>query len=293
MKFIRRNGGFSLVEVLVVMLILGISVSAIYSLYLTHLKNAYTQDAALEVQQNLRMGMDTISRDLRMDGLFVPLSNSAIGAGPYGSYSTSITLNSASPTGQLVNIVQDEEIATPSATYTAVVNSKSGLFVGDFIRVIRPATSQPVFQSFSSLKISGLATYSAGPPALYSVSFQQSPTANVFPVGNDVKAGDVIVKDAYTTSGAYDTLSYYGVTGGDCPAGQMCLARSVNGSAPDIVAGNLTSIRFRYILTDGSESNNPTDVSSVRAVRVTLAGQASSGSGKRELTSVVYMRNKR
>jgi len=70
----RRTSGFTLVEILVVMTIFGVVIGAVYSLYLTHQKTAYVQEDVVDLQQNLRIAMDSITRDMRMAGMLVPIS---------------------------------------------------------------------------------------------------------------------------------------------------------------------------------------------------------------------------
>jgi hypothetical protein len=88
------------------------------------------------------------------------------------------------------------------------------------------------------------------------------------------------------------------VNGVTCPQNQRCLTRTVNGTA-DIIAGYISSLKFNYVLEDYSEETNPSDLSKVRAVRVTITGQTAStallsgGPKTRQLTSIVKIRNRR
>ena len=115
-RHILDTRGFSLIELLIVMGMLTLVLVAVYSLYDTHSKSAYVQEEVVDVQQNLRIAMDSISRDIKMSGILIPLTDnagtadnredSAVGhttktgadAG-FGATST-ITLNAASASGQ-------------------------------------------------------------------------------------------------------------------------------------------------------------------------------------------------
>ncbi|MCK4271975.1 prepilin-type N-terminal cleavage/methylation domain-containing protein [bacterium] len=67
-KILKRSAGFSLVEMLVATAILGIIVSSALSLYLTQQKQWLIQEQVAEMQQNIRVSMDELTRNLRMAG---------------------------------------------------------------------------------------------------------------------------------------------------------------------------------------------------------------------------------
>ena len=60
--------GFSLVELLVAMLISGLVMSAIYTVFNMQRKSYYVQDQVAEMQQNLRSALEMVSREVRMAG---------------------------------------------------------------------------------------------------------------------------------------------------------------------------------------------------------------------------------
>jgi Tfp pilus assembly protein PilW len=280
---------------LVVSAILGLAIGAVYSLYVAHMRNAYNQDEVVEVQQNLRIAMDTMSRDFKMAGLLDPLTTTPLASGlPLNNYSSSVTINATSPGGQFSRITQDGSTVTGSSSFTANVAyspALEGFSVGDTIRIIRPFdNSRPL--TGTTLTVSAM---DAATP-----SMTIAPAA---PFGSDtiIKAGDVIAKSsgAVTT----DTVTYSLVTNatnGDCPAGQRCLARTVNGVAPaTIIASNLSSLRFSYLYDVNSEDSNPSDPSKIRAIRITIAGVTTKKTDpnwvpkSRQISSVIKIRNRR
>ena len=115
--------GFTLVEILMVLTIFGVIMGAVYSLFISNQRTAYTQDEVSDMQMNLRIAMDSVVRDLRMAGMLVdyqavdaaqpvlaiqgpvvnntgpssPLPDPGTGAANTGS--DAITLNMASATG--------------------------------------------------------------------------------------------------------------------------------------------------------------------------------------------------
>ena len=70
----RKNGtaGFSLIEVMAAIVILGIAMTAVFSTFLYQQQSYTTQVRVAEMQQNLRDAMEMISRDIRMCTYGIP-----------------------------------------------------------------------------------------------------------------------------------------------------------------------------------------------------------------------------
>lgn len=71
MKGQRKRGcdqGFTLLEVLVVILILGIVMAGVYSVYTSQQKSFLIQEDVAEMQQNLRAAMFSMVREIRLAG---------------------------------------------------------------------------------------------------------------------------------------------------------------------------------------------------------------------------------
>lgn len=64
----KHNKGFTLVELLITMLIVGIITGAILSAYRTMQRSYIAQDQVVEMQQNLRNAMDFMVQQIRMAG---------------------------------------------------------------------------------------------------------------------------------------------------------------------------------------------------------------------------------
>ena len=97
----------------------------------------------------------------------------------------------------------------------------------------------------------------------------------------------------------FDSIVYSLISCPDSPS-VKCLGRAVNATTPEVIAGNISSIRFSYLYDDGTtENKNPVDPATVRSVRVTITGQTaetsalSGGPKTRQITSIVKLRNKR
>lgn len=69
-KTTKNNmNGFTLVELMIVVLLTGIAVIAIYRGYTSFSHSADVQEQIIEMQQNLRIGMDWLEKDLRRAGM--------------------------------------------------------------------------------------------------------------------------------------------------------------------------------------------------------------------------------
>jgi prepilin-type N-terminal cleavage/methylation domain-containing protein len=68
MRISSNDKGVTLIELLIVAFMLGLVLMSVYSIYITSQRSSYTQDEMVEVQQNLRIAMDSITRDIRNAG---------------------------------------------------------------------------------------------------------------------------------------------------------------------------------------------------------------------------------
>jgi prepilin-type N-terminal cleavage/methylation domain-containing protein len=329
---LTNRRGITLIELLVVMGIFGIVMGAIYSLYSTHQRSAYTQDEVVEVQQNLRIGIDSITRDVRMAGFLVPykpntnirmpavqLASNATGilqplSAPDNVRSDDMTLNTSSESATFARIIPASNATTyivTAATFNIPVDSPESVDsfnVGDHVRIVRPQDrSQPKLTAEALLtprvyRITG--TNRSVPSLTLTIDAGYNDPTNI-----NLNKGDMICKisSPYTTHP--NTIQYClgpaptcGPTVTTCPAGQLCLMRIVNTTGDkSVIAQNMAGLQFRYLLDNGTESDAPApnDYNNVRAVRVTLTGETvttkvlSGGQAKkRQIESVIQIRNR-
>jgi prepilin-type N-terminal cleavage/methylation domain-containing protein len=306
------NKGFSLVELMVVMGMLAVIMASVYALYRTHQRTAYTQEDVVEVQQNLRIAMDSITRDVRMSGFLIPFGMNPI-AGVFNNVgplnSDILTLNMASASGKYARVTASVTgISTP-----LIVDSPDDVDVftaGDYVRIIRPQnrvepTGGTVFKVMGSPD-----TDRSVPQIGLQYVTGADPGAIMFNVG------DII--SATTSSPGFDhpnTVMYClgpadavagvspecGSAVTNCPtdtAQAKCLMRVENGTA-SVIATNITSLQFRYLQDSGTEFDVPADFNLVRDVRVAIEGQTVATTALsdnipkvRGNTSVIKIRNR-
>ena len=95
----KHQQGFTLIELLIVIAIFGVFIGAVYSLYIAHLRTALTREEVVDVQQNVRIAMDSMTRDLRMAGF---LFHAPVTPG-MSNYSSAISIQTASSEGTFGN----------------------------------------------------------------------------------------------------------------------------------------------------------------------------------------------
>lgn len=332
-SFLKSRCGFSLIEILLVIAMLGIIMGAVYSLLITNQRAAYTSDETVEVQQNLRIAMESISKDLRMAGMLLPLDTTGTDinqrpvntftdnagvkilntaacptcdANPAAPGSDTILLNMLSAGGVYARITADVSGANelPVAPATGADQASDGeLFaVGDRVSIVRPF----------DLSVQNAALYDVNAATNNSITF----TANI---AEELRVGDMIAKVNNQPGGLGNTpypntVLYAVVSNGpaataaadpNCPVDQLCLTRLANGDAlanRQIIAQNIADFQLRYVLDDNSviDAPNQSQLPQVRSVIVTLWGETrttrllSSGAPKiRQLSSVIKLRNRR
>jgi type IV pilus assembly protein PilW len=74
----KRNKGFTLVEVLIALAISGLLMTAVYTAFQSQQRSYLAQDQVAEMQQNIRVGLDIMVREIRMAG-FDPVGSADAG----------------------------------------------------------------------------------------------------------------------------------------------------------------------------------------------------------------------
>ncbi len=97
-KIKNNSKGFSLVELLVVMAILGVILTAIYSLVMSANKSQISQDLEVEMQQNARSAMDFMVRELRNMSSLNCMSNTSTTCATSGDIIQFTSMTDTDPT---------------------------------------------------------------------------------------------------------------------------------------------------------------------------------------------------
>jgi type IV pilus assembly protein PilW len=294
--------GFTMIELLVVAAIFGIVLTSLYSLFIVHQRAAYTSDETVEVQQNIRIAIDSITRDIRTAGLLLPPGNTPISQGTAGT----INISSGCPQSVITRITPaaGTQLGTASPNTFTVDNdgSVSAFNNLDYVRIIRPTNKAEPGGTDIVYQVSGT-------PAGNSITLK-TVTGYPNPTGITFDTGDVICKQNpnYTLTPVPpnpSTIQYYIGNAAPCPTGQQCLVRVDETGSINVIAQNMANnglqlvyLFNRYPLPNESNAPAAADLSAIRAVRVTVTGQtaetvALSGNvpQAREMESLIQLRN--
>jgi len=294
---LRGSAGFTLVELVISVAIFGMVVASMLSLYITMQRTTNNQDDIVDVQQNVRVAMDYLGRDIKMAGALIPVGTAPVAT---GSNAANLKLLTASSFYALATVAADVEVDDSSSgpqTFQVVMPTMADKFdAGHVVRIIRPQSGLQPFDADLTVTAASRGDVTDGNPP---------PTITVTTPGTaglvQVKAGDVIARVS-SAAGAPDPSTidwdFNGGNGGT-------LRRDTDNTGASVVAddilltdvdGNLTSF-FSYLLDDGSEVTVPTNdqLADIRAIRVTvtaLADAQTDGTVKpRSISSVVRLRN--
>ncbi len=321
----KKHTGFTLVELLIVLVMLAVVMTAVYSLYVTHQRYAYTQEEVVDVQQNLRIAMDSMTRDIKMAGFLIPnnddiatannrentpVGNVSYNAGwpqplpaPDNRQSDVITVNTSSASGTYAWIVNDQPGGEPDTTFTVDSSESVNAFSNDDnVVIIRTERRSLVPAADTVFRVTGHVGQ----------TLRLTRVSGTSPGGTNFTRGDVIAKLAKKASGANvfpNSVTYcIGPAAGCgefststvCPIGQKCLMRIVNDNTADVVATNIVGLEFSYIAaTTETNAVAAASLDTIRSVRVTIMGRTSQtikmSDGvpwDRRLTSVIRLRNR-
>lgn len=266
MKRIDCNKGFTLIELLVATAIFGLVVGAMYTVFSSMQKSTVNQADLVDVQQNLRVCVDMISRDIKLAGALLPAGTPAVAA---GSDATTLRLETATSLRRFARVAADVEIPAGGGntivfaiTVPAAVDAFS---VGDPVRIIRPQSGEQPYDAplGAELVVAGVDRGNAPsttPPTITIDNFNNVEAAQY-------KAGDVI---AGVAGGAPDpSRIVWDLNGAQ-------LRRNSDNGGFEVMADAVAALAFDYLLGDGTETNAPTasERDDIRAVRVSVTANA-------------------
>ncbi len=264
-KYLLNNHkGFTLVELLFAMLILSIVAVATLTTFTGTQKNANTQDEVVKAQQNLKIAMIFLTKDIQMAGFLVPVTTPAIETTPNNlSGGQILTLTTATISQDVARLVSPTTVVNTPGTYfkfTLASAEMVNLFsAGDTVRLIRSPDHEQRIDRLFEVGTSPTAT------TLNIKGF----TANII-----YTEADLLVK---TASGNPARIDY--------DLNNDELRRSIDGAAPQTIAKDISAVDLEYITNSGK----------VIAVRVTLTATAFNFKQKanknRQLAKLISLKN--
>lgn len=278
----NRQAAFTLVELIVVVAILGVVTVAISNLYISTQRTAGTTEEVSDVQQNIRVAVDFLTRDIRNSGLLIPAGQPAVSAAPYflcrdldtdgdcadaGEF-FSFTVQTASPLGKiarvltaftsLTNPTDDNPVEVTAADMVDLFDSGAE---GDFVRIFRPGSSAQtpdLIYRVAGKDRGPTPPDPADPPVLTLEGFDDdySFPAGSLVVGIPVSGGPYAagVFPASASGPPVSTITYTLVDDPDSndPNMHRLLRQVSNSGGAQLLAGKITDIEISYIMKNGS-----------------------------------------
>lgn len=287
------NTGFTLVEVLIVMVIMGLVVTSVYSLFISSKRSANTSEEVVDVQQNLRVATEVLASDIRMAGFLIPADQAPISNAPDAFAADSdddgvpdtppFSLNTISATRTYARVLNE----ATDGTGLLVDDEMSPLFLaGNLVRVIRPTTREDM---------------SAGEWTIGAIDADgRMPITSSGYVAGSVEAGDIVVRKL-TGEPLVANIAYWlrATPGGGDNNFELVRDDDSTGGI-SVVASNIADIDLTYLMADGVEIDTTTDYKNIRAVRITISAETDntktglanySGVKRRSMQTLVKIRN--
>lgn len=153
-----NNRGFTLVELLLAMAISGVVAVAAYSVFISSTWSSRTQEEVAEVQQNVRVAMDRLTKDIRTAGYGLPVSPTSLDFGGGNVFTSPITTSNSTTGPDSITIlgigykVGDLKNAASDAT----CNGANDQFVcleltGDFDRFLDDSSNFKASRKYISI----------------------------------------------------------------------------------------------------------------------------------------------
>ena len=285
--------GLTLVEMLVALTLASIVMVIVQSLYTSQTRSYKVEEEVSEAQQDIRISLDIMARDLREAGFGLPTGGGFTPVGsatdpddkdfPLDPNPDSITVSKA---------INDTTFMTdvPAGAVIPVVQAE-GFIVGNIVNMLHP--NNRIKANPGEFVIT----------AIDKVSDPNTITLDQIPV--DAEMGDVVVGEAVTFTYCLEadpdfpgTFILERITG----VGGACgLAVLPVGVTVEELANRIVDLQFKYIMDTGAELNTvpAASLGNVRLVQIILVAQTTSDMTKtaggnqrtRTLKTIVQMKN--
>ena len=285
----RKRSGFTLVEVMVALAMTGIVMTVMFTMFKTSQRSYSTQDQVAETQQNLRVAMSYVSRDVRMAGCGMNLMPDLVpdiqafyddpDPGGFAAWRLLVPLTATNSTtgpdaieimyGDVNSGEYNASITTPmtDASSTIQIDDNNNFNNGDIV-VITDGVTACLFEITS---ITPLTSPEARLDHDSSLSVFNS--TSVFKTFPENSSGYDIGSRVYN----YGKMVWvtYSIDNTD-PNHPNLVANRHDGNGDQVVADNIEDIQFHYFLQDGTETESPSiaDSKDIVAVRISMVARS-------------------
>jgi prepilin-type N-terminal cleavage/methylation domain-containing protein len=290
-KNLKSTAGVTLIELLIALVISSILVAGIYRVFIHQQRTYRTQEDVADMQQNVRVAINRMIREIRMAG-FGGKNENTNGNNDminvFGNVNTFTNIinpaNDVTVDGithdQITLVAAYEQIATLENDVAAGINSFKVNFTGStrfdqswrkYICINGRNNYAIIPTGGDALTLEGVATinenHSAGEPVFLVRAIQYG-----LRMDNGTR---VLFRNLYPETGGTQRIT---------------------------VAENIEALQFRYVLADSSEADMPADPKQIRGVRINLTARTQmsdpelkvgGGFRRRTLTTYIDLRNLR
>jgi type IV pilus assembly protein PilW len=272
--------GITLIELLVALSVSGILVAGVYKTFISQQHTYTVQDQLVDMQQNVRLAINRMTRELRMAGFggggvdgWTSTDFFKHGA-IYGSYTNVVNPGGG---GTNVTILEGyEPLVRTTLSGNAVTNDKK-IFLNDVSSFDAP----PNPRKYISIN---------GTEAHHITAIDTADKKITFPGWDKLVADHLAGEPVYLLGAVTYSIGMFD--------GKSCLLRDDHmGGGAQPVADNIESLQFRYFDANGNETANPADIRMIQVTVVAISDQTDkdykTGGGFRRqpLTSNIQLRN--
>ncbi len=275
MKILRSENGFSAVELLITVGIMGFVLAALYNVMISQQRTYEAQKDVSVTQRDVRASISYLERDIRMAGLAVPR-----GTNPVAAFQDGTGLDPNAPDSISINFSPGPMTYLRTTTVQLPgniiqVDSVTGFNAGDIINIINNETNNLLNQY----------TVSAVDTGNNELSLNSNPLA------------DGVIDIGFLVARNFRTITYQ--VNANAVTGRNELIRN-DGVVQSVIIDGVSDLQVSYILDDGSEVTAPANLIDVRRVRVNVTAatirQAARLGGQptsRQITTLVPVKNVR
>jgi prepilin-type N-terminal cleavage/methylation domain-containing protein len=278
--FFKKSKGVTLIELLVALVISAILIAGIYRTFIYQQKTYATQEQVADMQQNVRVAINRMMREIRMAG--------------FGSLTAILPVTFLGGTRTYTNVVNIDAPVAGALTIVSAIGGTATLSAqpGD------SAGGGPL--ASNQIQVSSLAYFDTNNMSYISIGGLESHSITTIDVPNQILTLNTDVANTYKTDGstfvyAVRAISYQIMNDA---SGRPILERDDNtGSGSQPMADNIESIQFRN--PDGSIPLNPNSSSmQVTVIARTdmpdpeLLKGGGDGYRRRQFTSIILQRNR-
>ena len=276
-----KNKGVTLIELLIALVISGVLIAALYRAFISQQKIYSVQEQVADMQQNVRVSINRMMREIRMAGFGNISSVLPIDAhdGPFGSI--------INPTNNANNIGQHDDQLTIVGAFEQVSTLAASALAGANSILLSGAGSEFDLGNKKYICIGGLETHT-----ITDIT------------GNTITLSEGLINRYDTGTPVYMVKAITYRLGWDTKVPSMPVLRredNTKGGGAFALAENIENLQLVYTLTDGSETDLPANPSNIRMVRVMVTARTgisdlefkggTGGFRRRTVTSNIQVRN--